>query len=378
MMQSGIYLLQDNGQLVEMRAHAYDSEALLQELLATYPNLLPGDEIHREVPRRWLLITREAPVPSAEDGVGRWAVDHVFLDQEGIPTLVEVKRSTDIRLRREVVGQMLDYAANAVVYWPVEQIRTQFDITCQAEGRDPEEALLNFLGDETPAEAYWQRVKTNLQAGRVRLLFVADEIPPELRRIIEFLNTQMDPAEVLGVEIRQYMSQGLRALVPSVIGQTAEAQRKKAELSRGGRQWDVSSFLEELRSRRGIEETEVARRILEWVETNQLRIWWGKGRKDGSFFPMLEDRGTTHWLFSVWTYGRLEVQFQMMQTKPLFSAEAKRLELLHRLNSVAGVEIPHDGITRRPPISLSVLKEGAVLSQFLATFDWVIQEVRAS
>jgi hypothetical protein len=62
------------------------------------------------------LITREAPVPADDDGVGRWAVDHVFLDQEGIPTLVEVKRSTDTRLRREVVGQMLEYAANAVVY----------------------------------------------------------------------------------------------------------------------------------------------------------------------------------------------------------------------------------------------------------------------
>jgi hypothetical protein len=122
----------------------------------------------------------------------------------------------------------------------------------------------------------------------------------------------MDPAEVLGVEIRQYMSQDLRALVPSVIGQTAEAQRKKAEPSRSGRQWGVSSFLEELQSRRGMEEAEVARKILEWAESNHLRIWWGKGRIDGSFFPMLDDHGTAYWLFSVWTHGPLEVQFQMM------------------------------------------------------------------
>jgi hypothetical protein len=93
---------------------------------------------------------------------------------------------------------------------------------------------------------------------------------------------------------------------------------------------------------------------------------------------MLDDRGATHWLISVWTYGRVEVQFQMMQTKPPFSDEAKRLELLHRLNTVPGVKIPPDGITRRPPIPLSVLKDGAVLGQFLAKLDWVIQEVRAS
>jgi hypothetical protein len=378
MMQGGIYLLQNNGQLVDMKAQAYNSEALLQELLATYPSLLPGDQIDRDMPRHWLLITREAPVPADDDGVGRWAVDHLFLDQDGIPILVEVKRSTDTRLRREVVGQMLDYAANAVVYWPMEQIRTRFEVTCQTQGRDPEEVLLDFLGADISSEAFWQQVKTNLQAGKVRLLFVADEIPPELRRIIEFLNAQMDPAEVLGVEIRQYAGQGLKALVPTVIGQTAEAQRKKAEPSRGGRQWDVSSFLQELQSRRGIEESEVARKILEWTEDNQLRIWWGKGRKDGSFFPMLDDRGTTYWLISVWTYGRLEVQFQMMQTKSPFSAEAKRLELLRRLNTIPGVEIPPDGMTRRPPISLSILKDGEVLSLFLATLDWMIREVRAS
>jgi hypothetical protein len=68
MMQGGIYLLQDNGQIVDMKAQAYDSEALLQELLATYPSLLPGDQIDRDMPRRWLLITREAPVPSNDDG----------------------------------------------------------------------------------------------------------------------------------------------------------------------------------------------------------------------------------------------------------------------------------------------------------------------
>jgi hypothetical protein len=31
---------------------------------------------------------------------------------------------------------------------------------------------------------------------KVRLLFVADRIPPELKRDVEFLNKQMSPAEV--------------------------------------------------------------------------------------------------------------------------------------------------------------------------------------
>ncbi len=58
-------------------------------------------------------------MPSEEGGAGRWAIDHLFLDQDGIPTIVEVKRSTDTRIRREVVGQMLDSAANAVGRWSI-------------------------------------------------------------------------------------------------------------------------------------------------------------------------------------------------------------------------------------------------------------------
>ena len=36
-------------------------------------------------------------------------------------------------------------------------------------------------------DAFWERAKTNLQAGKIRLVFLADEIPPELVRIVEFL-----------------------------------------------------------------------------------------------------------------------------------------------------------------------------------------------
>jgi hypothetical protein len=130
-MSGGIYLLQPDGALVEMNQQPYDSEDLLQELLAKYPNLLAGDQMDTMAPRRWLLVSREMGVPAQEDGANRWSLDHLFLDQEAIPTLIEVKRSSDTRIRREVVGQMLDYAANAVVYWPVEAIRAQYEGNCE-------------------------------------------------------------------------------------------------------------------------------------------------------------------------------------------------------------------------------------------------------
>ncbi len=235
-MTDNIFIIQDDGKLVEMGEKVYDSEALLQELLANYPKLLSGSQIDMDSPRRWLLIKREMGIPAEEFGGGRWSVDHLFLDQDGIPTLIEVKRSSDTRIRREVVGQMLDYAANAVVYWPVEQIRIEFE----KNSADPEQTLADFLGEDGDLEDYWQRVKTNLQAGRIRMLFVADCIPPELRRIVEFLNEQMDPAEVLAVEIKQYVGEGMKTLVPRIIGQTAEAEKKHRTPSAWSGYWFVN------------------------------------------------------------------------------------------------------------------------------------------
>ena len=150
-------------------------------MLAKHPDLLAGEQIDSENPRRWLPITREMSVPGEGDGAARWSLDHLFLDQDAVPTLVEVKRSTDTRIRREVIGQMLDYAANAVAYWPVEENRSKFESRCEKSEDDPNEVLTEFLGDDNDIDEFWQRVKTNLQAGRIRLVFLADAIPAALQ-----------------------------------------------------------------------------------------------------------------------------------------------------------------------------------------------------
>ncbi len=376
-MNGGIFLIQSSGDLVEMKEQPYDTEAVLQKLLANYPNLLAGDQMDGAAPRRWLLISPEMGLPSEEDGGNRWSVDHLFLDQDAIPTLIEVKRSSDTRIRREVVGQMLDYAANAVVYWPVEALRVRFEEVCRQRGVDPAKEIEMLAGPGAAVDEFWQQVKTNLQAGRVRMVFVADVVPTELRRVVEFLNGQMDPAEVLAVEIRQFVGQGLKTLVPRVIGQTVEAERKKGSAGTTERQWDEATFFEVLRQRRGDKETEVAYAILGWAKKNLLRTWWGKGAKFGSFFPLLDVGGETHWVVSVWTYGRVEIQFQQMLNRKPFGDETKRLELRERLNQIPGVEIPADAITRRPAISLTVFADPAALQNLLSVMDWYISEVRA-
>jgi hypothetical protein len=373
-MPGRIYLLNEGSKLIAMEEAAYDSESLLQKLLADHPDLLAGDQINVEEPRRWLLVTREMAVPGEPDGAGRWSIDHLFVDQDSIPTLVEVKRSSDTRIRREVIGQMLDYAANAVVYWPVEEIKAKFESRCKQDGHDPEAELAGLLGEARDASTYWQNVKTNLQAGRVRLLFIADEIPPELRRVVEFLNSQMDPAEVLAIEVKQFVAEKLKTLVPRVVGQTERALRKRTVDGGETRQWDEASFFSELAQRNGEQEALVARRLLEWANKNGLRVWWGQGKKDGSFTPVYENKFGNNILFAVWTYGSVELQFQHMR-KPPFDQEQKRRELAMRL-SEAGLTIPEDALRRRPSFGLSLLSESGKLDKFQAAFDWMLAGIK--
>ena len=211
------------------------------------------------------------------------------------------------------------------------------------------------------------------------LVFVSDAILPELRRIIEFLNGQMNPAEVYGVEIKQYIGGRLKTLVPRLIGRTADASRAK---SAGGvaasPQWTPERFEAELGQRVGVEAVRRARRILDWAVGQRLRVWWGRGAGWGGFVPIYEARdGTRHQLFEVWSVGTLEVYFQHLAAKTPFNDEAPRRELRARLVAIPEIRIPEDAISRRPTFPLLALQDDAAIDRLLDTFDWVLDRTRA-
>jgi hypothetical protein len=223
---------EDREHLITLEETGYVEEAVLQDYLVDYPDLLPGDQIDPENPRRWLLVAQEMGVPGEEEGGSRWSLDHLFLDQDGIPTFVECKRATDTRARREVVAQMLDYAANGTEYWSLDRLRQAAAETAERRGRSLDDEVASMLaGDEEGIESYWETVEANLRQHRVRLVFVADSTPKELRRLVEFLNEEMANVEVLAVEVKQFRREtgkGQTALVPRVVGLTEAAREKSS------------------------------------------------------------------------------------------------------------------------------------------------------
>lgn len=228
-MPDKLYLLKDDTSLFEMTEVSFPTEDAFQALLEKFPALLTDLGSGVETPRRWVLVKREAGIADRIDGGNRWSLDHLFLDQDGVPTLVELKRATDSRARREVVAQMLDYAANSVQWWRVGDLRAWFDESCLKAGKDPREVLSGLIQTEpVDSEAFWKAVESNLASGRIRMIIVADRLAPELERIVEFLNEQMRPATVLALELRPFSNGADKILSPRLIGDTARAAAQKS------------------------------------------------------------------------------------------------------------------------------------------------------
>ncbi len=219
---SSTLFLREGPELVALSGEPYETEDVLQQLLARYPDLLPGGEMNPQDPRRFILVKREASVAGMQ-------LDHLFLDQDAVPTLVETKRSTNTQARREVVAQMLDYAANVAGEWSAELLRGWLYEGAGGEGDGRE--LIAELDPAFDSETeFWSQVEQNLRDGKVRLIFVADEIPSSLQRIVEFLNERMTPTEVLAAEIRQFVSEdGKQILHAGLVGQTEKARDIKGQ-----------------------------------------------------------------------------------------------------------------------------------------------------
>jgi hypothetical protein len=372
---SGVFLRQGDD-YVAMTEAPYEQETVLQELLARYPALLAGGESGEG---DLLLVRREASVALGGVGGPRGSLDHLFVNAAGIPVLVEVKRSADSRIRREVVGQLLDYAANAAANWGGDGLRQLFERRCAESGGDPADIVREALETVSDVDAFWATVRANVAAERLRLVFVADAIPSELRRIVEYLNGQMTETEVVAIEVKQYRdADGVhQTLVPRILGDTEAARQAKGRVP--ARRWDRTSMLAKIEERVGVDGVDVARRLFEWVDARgDLRDYFGNGSKDGSFQAGYGDQPRYLWPFVLYTYGRVEVQFQYLKKRPPFDRLDLREELRSKLAAIPGFDLPPAAEARRPAVDLTALAPAEPFAAFTGAMDWAFAQATAA
>src|SRR3990172_6196044 len=92
------------GKWVDVPGAAYRNEEELRTLLVENPEVLPLDELPGVESTIQVTVGREAPL-------GSGFADVVWVDVEGILTIVEVKLRSNPEVRREVLAQALSYGA---------------------------------------------------------------------------------------------------------------------------------------------------------------------------------------------------------------------------------------------------------------------------
>src|SRR6476661_2360656 len=100
-------------------------EAFIQELVHAHPNALPIAEID-PIFARAIPVCRELNTPAG-------AIDNFLITPSGLPVLVECKLWRNPEGRREVVGQILDYAKE-LSRWSSSDLQREVNHRLKREG----------------------------------------------------------------------------------------------------------------------------------------------------------------------------------------------------------------------------------------------------
>ena len=194
-----------------MVSAGYSREAELQELLQTGSSeLVPADpsldEQHVVYARE--LFTAAGPI------------DLVGIGSSGSVTIMECKLARNRQIKREVVGQVLDYAASL---WQMDVASVAAAFRTSA-GHDPFDALREKFEADGPAfdeEQCRVEVGRRLLDGDFRLLVAVDEIDADLRRIIQYVNRRGGLGrglKLVALEFPRFEIGSVQVLVPESYG----------------------------------------------------------------------------------------------------------------------------------------------------------------
>jgi hypothetical protein len=257
-------------------------EGWLQRLIENSPSVLPLAEIDREF-ANVVHLCREMSTAAG-------FIDHVLVTDSGHLVLVECKLWRNPQARREVVGQILDYAAEISRYTSADfqrevnrKLKTTGDIVFEmVHDRFPDTEQISFNDSLT----------RNLRSGRMMLLIVGDGISEGVETIAEYLTKHSGLNFTLGlVELPMFeLAADSIVVTPRVVAHTTVISRT---VFQGGIFDEVSGAETEVVD----QEPEVSERTAEarqfWAEfLNGLKL-------DDPLQPTPNPSGTGHMYFSL-------------------------------------------------------------------------------
>jgi hypothetical protein len=318
----------------------YLLENELQDLLFTHPSLIPG------------VSAAARTVREMQSGVG--PADVIAVDEDGALTVVECKLATNQEGRREIVGQVFDYAAQ-LSKMPIEEFEARWN-------KRTDDRL--FGADDAPARA---ALPANLAEGRFRMVLAVDQVNSTLRSIVEFISSALRPeTSLVVVEYQRWQDGSQQFLVPQMYGQDLQPIETVPLLPRTTKTWTLEEYLSWVR----INDPSALPAVAAIVSTQEAlgsTYKGGNGKTPSGAFIMIASNGLAAKPFTFFVYPgtgtRLEINFEPSWTRQWQEdpVGALRLEsLLDELEDLPELaaavrSVRESGLMNRPGVLLRVI-----------------------
>jgi hypothetical protein len=231
-MSDGVVVMVD-GRTKVLQKVAHRDDRMIRQLLDHRPDLVLGSAAVDDHRRLLLVSRRETATRTPGSSIA--SLERVYVDSDAVPLLVGLQVATHVR-PREVLLRLLDHVALELPHWRGGRLRELARLT---NGDRDEAELLGTVGWQADPETYWARVDAHLARDRVRIVLLADRLPDDLARTVEFLDGQLREVEVRAVEVARYGSGPVCAVVPrstrvGSVGQRAPHVARPAGTAVGG------------------------------------------------------------------------------------------------------------------------------------------------
>ncbi len=199
-----------------LEPQGFAAEALLHDLVEGAPRLLP------------LAGSPSLVILGREVHLGSGYADLLAIDPTGDLAIIELKLASNSEAKRAVVAQVLSYAAflDHMSYDDLEgrvladHLRRRGFPSLAAAGRTAAQGQFDEI-------RFREALSKNLAEGRFRLVLVLDAVPPELPRLVSYLEGIAPNLLIDLVAVGSYSVAGELIVVPHRV----EPERRPAEIA---------------------------------------------------------------------------------------------------------------------------------------------------
>jgi len=265
-------------------------EGWIQDLCFKHPNLLPFAELELSFDDM-VPICRELTTDS------RGRVDLVYINKDGFITIAECKLWKNSEARREVVGQILDYAKD-LSKWNYPRFETE----CLKAGNRSEKKLFEIFQEypDIDEAEFVDNIQKNLKKGRFLLLIIGDGIRENMEELVKYIHRSGNLHFTLGlIELPVFKNPEEESefiITPRILVQTKMIERvisiisdkpiEEDKLEQGKERSQTISeevYFERLEKNIGTEKTEEFKQLITTIASQfNIKASLGRGKK-GSF-----------------------------------------------------------------------------------------------